>query len=73
MGGQIVSKFKNILPQFLHLQELLDAFSKIRRKNVTLLEKKGTLCPPDHLLLYTKQYHCPRILDDVFFVCDVQA
>ncbi len=37
---------KNILPQFLHLQELLESFSKIHRKNVTLLEKKGTLCPP---------------------------
>jgi hypothetical protein len=59
---------KNILPRLLHLQELLEALSKIHRKNVTLLKKKGTLCPPDHLLLYIIQYDCPLSPKDVVFL-----
>jgi hypothetical protein len=53
-GGKIVPNSK----------KNAEAFSKIHRKNLTLLERKGTLCPIDHLLLYIKQYRRPLILDD---------
>ncbi len=49
-GGQIVPQLKNVFPQFLCSRELLVKFTRLQRKNVTQLMKKGTLCPPEEKL-----------------------
>jgi hypothetical protein len=55
-GGELSPNSKNMLPHFLRSRESLVSFSQIQRNNVTLLRKKGKLCPP---------YRCPLILDNV--------
>ncbi len=59
---------KHIFALVFALARVARGFKQNPPKKVTLLEKKGTLCPPDHLLSYVKQYRCSLIPDDVAFL-----